>query len=38
MSEREQPTGERGYAVVRVSKDQQDRRSQMEKIQRWLEG
>src|SRR5262245_45997280 len=30
------PQGGRGFALIRVSKDIQDRRSQVEKIKRWL--
>jgi DNA invertase Pin-like site-specific DNA recombinase len=36
MSELTKPTGTRGYVVIRVSKDEQDRRSQQERCERWL--
>jgi len=36
MSEQTRPTGTRGYVVIRVSKDDQDRRSQLDRCERWL--
>lgn len=35
-TEQTKPTGTRGYVLIRVSKDEQDRRSQLERCERWL--